>query len=232
MSKPRVWKLALITISLALVGVPAGQSAYAAPAASAIKGKVPSSGIGLAANLPEKGTGVLKNSTFYKRASKSRLWVQTPAGLVFRSCVYDVPSGSFADSIHDRITLPDGRVLPMKPCLYPRLTLPGAPTSTKAKTTPGRGLARGNGDWIDGFEADNLGNLGNLSVTIAAPYLPNHTNSSLFDYEWTALQSSDDSSLLQPAVGWGVLTVNTYRPPPTPATPKWPPTTTPRQEMQ
>jgi hypothetical protein len=213
MGKPRIWKLALIVLSLALVGVPAGQSAYAAPAASATTGKVPSSGIGLAANLPEKGVGVLQNSTYYERASKSRLWDQTPAGLVFRSCVYDVPSGSYVDSIHDRITLPDGRVLPMKQCLYPRLTLPGASVATKTKTAAAGSLARTNGNWIDGFEADNLPHLGGLSVSIAAPYPPNKTSSSLYEYQWTALQSSDGQSLLQPAVGWGGLSVSTYRAP-------------------
>jgi hypothetical protein len=213
MSRPCKWKLALIVLSLALVSVPAGQAAYAAPPGSAPTGKVPSSGIGLAANLPERGVGVLPNSTYYERASKSRLWAQTPAGLVYRSCVYNVPSGSYVDSIHDRITLPNGRVLLMKPCPYPRLTLPGTSTAPKPKTAAAGGLARSNGNWIDGFEADSLPHLGGLSVSIAAPYPPNRTNSSLWEYQWTALQSSDGQSLLQPAVGWGGLSVSTYRPP-------------------
>jgi hypothetical protein len=142
MGQPRKRKLSLIILSLALVSVPAGQAAYAAPPGSAPTGKVPSSGIGLAANLPERGVGVLPNSTYYERASKSRLWAQTPAGLVYRSCVYNVPSGSYVDSIHDRITLPNGRVLPMKPCPLPEAHPAGRLHRSQAEDGRRRGLGQ------------------------------------------------------------------------------------------
>jgi hypothetical protein len=213
MGRPRIWTLVLIIISLALVGVPAGRAAYAAPVASVTTAKVPSSGVGLAANLPEKGVGVVKNLTYYERARKSRLWGQTPAGLVYRSCMYNVPSGSYVDSIHGRITLPDGQVLPMKPCPYPRLVPPDTSTATKTPGATGSNLTYANGNWLDGFEADNLPRLDYLSANIAAPYPPNNTTGAPFEYQWTALAGDGGDSLLQPAVGWGSLSVSTYRPP-------------------
>jgi hypothetical protein len=205
--------LVLAVVSLILVSVPASLAAHAATMASAPTVKVASSGIGLPVNLPSKGVGVLQNSTYYERASKSGLWGQTPAGLVFRSCIYGVPNSSYVDSIHDRIILPDGRVLPMKPCPYPRLTPPNVSTATKSTAATGGTLSGNTANWIDGFEADGLPQLGYLTADLSAPYPPTLVNSALWEYQWTALGSLSANSLLQPAVGWGKLDVSTYRAP-------------------
>lgn len=212
MGRNRIWPLALAVVSLILVGVPAGRSAYAAPTASATAGKVPSSGIGLVANLPAKGVGLLRNSAYYERASKSSLWGQTPAGLVYRSCMYNVPSGSYVDSIHGRITLPDGRVVPMKPCPYPRLAAPSASPATTPTAAGGGTLnAQQNPNWLDGFEGDNLPQLSYLTASLAAPSPPTVGLNGLWGYQWTALASLSGDSLLQPTLGWGKLGVSTWR---------------------
>jgi hypothetical protein len=216
MCRNRIWTLILTIVSLIIVGIPASQTAHAAPTASAPTGKVPSSGIGLPANLPAKGVEVLQNSTYYERASKSSLWGQTLAGLVYQSCMYSVPNGSYVDSIHGRITEPDGKVLPMKKCPYPRLVPPGASPASGSTAAPGGTLTIPNtATWLDGIEADNLPHLYSLSASLAAPYPPNNTNvsPSLFEYQWTALGNVNAPALLQPALGWGRLTASTWRAP-------------------
>lgn len=215
MGRHRIWALGLTVVSLIVAGVPATHAAYAATMASAPAGKVLSSGIGLPANLTAKGVGVLRNSAYYERASKSRLWGQTLAGLVFRPCIYNVPSGSYVDSIHGRITEPGGRVLPMKRCPYPRLAPQNASPAARSTAATGGTLASNTSTWLDGFEADSLPHLYNLTASLAAPYPPNNTNvsNSLFEYQWTALGSLSAATLLQPAVGWGRLSVSNWRGP-------------------
>lgn len=200
--------------SLILVGIPAGQAAYAAPTATS---KVPSSGIGLATGLTAKGVDVVRNATYYARASKSSLWGQTLDGLMYKSCIYGVPNGSYVDSVHGRIIEPDGKVVQTPRCPYPRLVPPGTATeyvgTRSAAAGPDAALAYhpNTTTWMDGFEADSLPHLGSLTTDLAAPYPPNNTGS-FFEYQWTALASLGNS-LLQPAVGWGKLSVSNYRPP-------------------
>lgn len=213
MGRNRIRSLVPAVLSLILAGVAASQAAYAAPAPSAPVVKIPSSGIGLPANLPAKGVGLLRNAADYEKASKSSRWAQTSAGLVFRSCMYNVPSGSYVDSIHGRITEPNGRVLPLTRCPYPRLAAPNAaPAARPAPAATGGTLSGNTANWIDGFEADGLPHLGYLSATLAAPYPPTLGNGALWEYQWTALGSLSADTLLQPAVGWGKLvTQNTNR---------------------
>ncbi len=122
--------------------------------------------------------------------------------------MYNVPNHSYVDSIHGRIILPDGRVLPMKRCPYPRLTPSNAAPATTApaakSTAASGGTLAGNGPgWVAGFEADILPHLDYLSVDMAAPYPPNNTVHGLYEYQWTGFYSQSAQSLLQPALGWG-----------------------------
>jgi hypothetical protein len=199
--------------SLILVGIPAGHAAYAAPTAAS---KVPSSGIGLATGLTAKGVDVLQNAAYYARASKSSLWGQTLDGLMYKSCIYGVPNGSFVDSVHGRIIEPDGKVVLTPRCPYPRLVPPGAtkPAATRSAAAGPIAAAAYHPNtsiWLDGFEADGLPHMSNLTTELSAPYPPNNQGP-FYEYQWTALASLGNS-LLQPAVGWGKLSVSTYRPP-------------------
>jgi hypothetical protein len=117
------------------------------------------------------------------------------------------------DSIHGRITEPDGRVLPLKPCPYPRLIPPGAALSIRSAGATASTLIGNTPTWVDGFEADNLPHLSYLSATLAAPYPPTYGTGGMWEYQWTALGSLSANTLLQPSVGWGTLNVSTYRPP-------------------
>jgi hypothetical protein len=200
--------------SLILVGIPAGQAAYAAPAAAS---NVPSSGIGLATGLTAKGVDVVQNAAYYARASKSSLWGQTLDGLMYKSCIYGVPSGSYVDSVHGRIIEPDGKVVLTPQCPYPRLVPPGTATKFTATRSAATGSAAAAAyhpnisTWLDGFEADSLPHLSDLTTDLAAPYPPNNQGS-FFEYQWTALASLGNS-LLQPALGWGKLSVSNWRAP-------------------
>ncbi len=210
------WTIAAGVASLILLGIPAGQAAYAGSAAGTATSNVPSSGIGLATGLTARGIDVVQNATYYARASKSSLWGQTLDGLMYKSCIYGVPSGSYVDSIDGRIIEPDGKVVQTPQCPYPRLIAPGtaAATPAAAAAAPAATAATYHPNlatWLDGFEADSLPHMSGLVTDLAAPYPPNDQGS-FFEYQWTALASLGNS-LLQPALGWGKLSVSNWRAP-------------------
>jgi len=194
----RIRQVVAAIISTLIIALLASQAAQATPSAPITVSNAGPSGIGLALN--RTGAGTLANAPYYQRALKSSLWVRTPAGLVFHSCSYSVPNGSKVDSIHGQITLPDGRSLPVKPCAYPRLILPGTqhaltPMASNAQPATTSG-------WMQGFQEDGLAPLGYLTVEYAAPSAP--TQGTPEDIQWSALASdANGDSLLQPLVAWG-----------------------------
>lgn len=81
--------------------------------------------------MPPGGPDVLVNSTYYDRAINSSDWGNTPDGLVYKSCIYQIPSGVEVDSTHNEIIEASGATLPAPPCPYSRLLKPSAATATK-----------------------------------------------------------------------------------------------------
>lgn len=212
MNKRPIPALIVTIVSSLLIGLFAAHEANAAPMVSATLAKAVPSGIGLAPDLNRTAPGTLANATDYDKALRSSLWVRTPAGLVFRSCTYNVPNGSKVDSIHGGITLPNGRSLSMTRCAYPRLVQPKAPRSVQVdasqplKPTSAQAHGLTSHGWMQGFQEDRLPPLGYLDVSYAAPSAPAKTASDLEDYMWSALASDPTGgSLLQPAAGWGTV---------------------------
>lgn len=184
----------------------AGGEAHAASLQTATPSGIPSSGIGLKAGLPRAGTGVLADSNYYNRALKSKLWVRTSQGMVFHSCVYNVPNGSHVDSIHGTITRPDGQSQPLTPCAYPRL-LQSKQHSALANPSAASASPAGTNGWLQGFQEDALPPLGFLYGKYAVPNPPNQTASNLEDLAWSALAAGPggNNGLLQPLIGWGYV---------------------------
>jgi hypothetical protein len=190
-----------------MVGWAAGQAAQATPSATSGQARQAApatpSGIGLAAGLNQAGSGTLANATYYNRALKSTMWDRTPSGLVFHSCYYHVPNGSYVDSIRGRITQPNGRVSSMSRCAYPRLVEPKAtPAATPANTGAQPAAAASSGGWMQGFEQSGLPPMARLYVKYAVPNYPNVSGAE--DLQWSALATdANGSSLLQPLIGFG-----------------------------
>jgi hypothetical protein len=165
-----------------------------------------SSGIGLPGGLNNSGAGVLSSAVYYDRALRSKLWMPTPDGLVYRSCRYTVPDGSTVDSIRGRITLPTGAVRPLRRCAYPMLSRPGA-SSAPAAAGPSSHTA-GTDGWLLDFSAAQppSGPLASVTGNMAAPSPPNELYTSVDDFAFTAFQDYSSHSILQPIIGWGGLT--------------------------
>jgi hypothetical protein len=202
--RPRKWPIAAVTLVI-LGSLFTGAGARADSPPTAESWNASSSGIGLSTESPHAHVGVLQNATYYDRALKSKLWVRTPGGMVFHSCAYNVPNGSYVDSINDKITLPDGTVRKLTACAYPRLTQP-----VKSPAVSGASAAQprpaGTDGWMQGFQEDYLPPLGDLYVKYAVPSAPSQTSSSLTDIQWIAFASDPNGdSLLQPLLGWGYI---------------------------
>jgi hypothetical protein len=205
----RLISVALFTsIAVSLV---AGQLAVASPQAphSATATPAASSGIDLPLGLSGPNAVPLANATFYDRALRSPQWVQIGSGLVYKSCDYSVPNGSYVDSINDKFFLPDGKVETVKPCPYPRLVLPaskgasGKPQATSTQGKVGASAPLSSASVVQGYQQEfyenNVGPIGSLQVDQAAPAKPSAGSANLFD--WTGIESSDNSTLLQPILG-------------------------------
>lgn len=204
----RIRIAAVIALLTAVTLGTLGSSGIAGAAQSAPSGRsaVATSGIGMPEGLNNSGGGVLKNAVYYDRALKSKLWVPTPNGLVYQSCVYTVPNGSTVDTIHGRITLPTGAVRTLQRCAYPALASPAAPSASAAAGQPSSTAAT-NG-WLDQFSAavQSPHPLASVTGNMAAPSAPNEINTGAQDFAFTGFSASGTSSILQPVVGWGGLT--------------------------
>jgi hypothetical protein len=129
--------LSALAILPALAAAPAASASAAAPAGGP-------SGIGLAAG----GPAVLASAADYAKALTSPDWTSTPDGLVYDSCVYQIPQGATLDTTRDEIVLASGatRKLPAD-CRYPRLVQP-APAAA-ASTGTAAGPAAAHPDYLD-----------------------------------------------------------------------------------
>lgn len=67
---------------------------------------------------------VSDNAAAYAAASQSSDWVRTPGGLVNKSCVHHLATGS--KLVNDRVVTATGQVQAPDTCAYPRLVKPGS----------------------------------------------------------------------------------------------------------
>jgi len=220
-------RITALTASLVLAGS-LGTAAGAAQAA-ALKD---ASGIGLAVGSGKAHGYVLKDNDLAAKANKSSLWDKTPSGYVFHSCDYTVPNGSNVNSVTGVITLPNGKTENAKKCDYPRITddqtapPTGGPSSQQQATpnslpavTPANALAESAktgkppaasaSGWFQWFGNNNSGNrpFTYWYSKIATPAAPSVTSSGLSNFTWGGLGSHDNTTLLQPIVGWGPISV-------------------------
>lgn len=200
MSRLRLLASLVAVSALAAGGLSAAQPASAKPVA------VPSSGIGLPHGLNAAGSGVLANARYYDRALKSKLWDPTPDGLVFHSCSYSVPNGSTVDSIRGRITRPNGTVLAVSRCAYPRLVRPNPASAARVRATASAGPISSTSGWLYDFSdvQEPPHPLSEVSGLSAAPSSPAQPSSSVSNFAFTAFQSTG-SAIMQPILGWGYI---------------------------
>lgn len=184
----------LFTVGVTLAAV----TAVVAPSAAATAPPDPS-GIDMPAGLNQAGAGPLANSTYYQRALESPDWATTSGGLVFKSCVYNVPNGTEVDSVNNEFIMPNGTTQSVGVCAYPRLVMP---QSTQATTDRGTTVHPATDGWMQYFGQSGLPALGTLDAGYAGPTAPT-TGTTEEDFEFSGLQPSNGSSILQPVVGWG-----------------------------
>lgn len=132
----------------------------------------------------------------YAAAMKSPDWIKAPDGLVNKSCVIQVPSGT---AISDtQITLPSRRVIAYpKPCGYP--TLVARKAAANGSPSPGTILPATSG-WLRHTQWDSPSWLTGISSIDKVPSWPSVRGSQV-NYFFSSLQASQ--SIMQPVIGWG-----------------------------
>lgn len=154
--------------------------------------------------MPRGGPDVLVNSTYYNRAVKSREWGNTPDGLVYKSCIYQIPSGAKVDSTRNKIIEASGAALPAPPCPYSRLMKPSTAT-VEATKRPGAATPAAvtpfNTEWLIWASYFTSSPLDYMFTGYAVPYPP--TVPGATDYLFSSFRDSGGTSILQPVLGFG-----------------------------
>jgi hypothetical protein len=175
--------------------------ALAPPAARrAVRSPAGPSGIG----LPEGGPEILANSLYYDRALKSSDWGRTPDGLVYKSCVYQIPMGAKLDAERNEIIEPSGAKRTTPKCPYPRLLPPGAARQPHARAAirPDAVVDPLNQQWlISAWSSSGSSWFTSLSVDYAVPTAPSVAGAT--DYLFSSFTEGDGATILQPVVGYG-----------------------------
>jgi hypothetical protein len=188
--------LATASAVIVLAGVPA--SASPSSAKQAVSSSGDPSGIG----MPQGGPDVLMNSTYYDRALNSSDWGNTPDGLVYKSCVYQIPSGAEIDSTHNEIIEASGATLPAPPCPYSRLVRPATVTATtQSGVAAPAAVNPADTEWLGYATYSTSSPLNHMTTGYAVPYPP--TQPGATDYIFSSFQDSAVTSILQPVVGFG-----------------------------
>jgi hypothetical protein len=155
--------------------------------------------------MPQGGPDVLVNSTYYDRALNSSDWGNTPDGLVYKSCIYQIPSGAEVDSTHNEIIEASGATLPAPPCPYSRLLKPSAAAATKQSgTATPAAVNPGDTEWLIYAQYVTSSPLNYMATGYAVPYPP--TSPGATDYLFSSFRNSTDNSILQPVIGFGPTT--------------------------
>lgn len=188
--------LATVSAVIVLAGVPA--SASPSSAEQAVSSSGDPSGIG----MPQGGPNVLVNSTYYDRALTSTDWGNTPDGLVYKSCIYQIPSGAKVDSTHNEIIEASGATLPAPPCPYSRLVKPETVTATtQSGVAAPAAVNPANTEWLAWARLETSSALQTMTTTYAVPYPPTQPGGT--DYIFSSFQDHPLNSILQPVVGFG-----------------------------
>lgn len=196
--RPGALLAALATASavIILAGVPASASPNSAEQTASSSGDP--SGIG----MPQGGPDVLVDSTYYDRALNSSDWGGTPDGLVYKSCIYQVPSGAVIDSTRNEIVEASGTTLPTPPCPYSRLVRPATVTgTTQSGVTAPAAVNPSDTAWLARAVLTTSSALKTMATTYAVPYPP--TQPGATDYIFSSFQNSAGNSIIQPVVGFG-----------------------------
>jgi hypothetical protein len=178
---------------LASLAAPTAAGAAAAPAGGP-------SGIGLNTGGPQ----VLGSATYYGRALSSPDWTTTPGGLVYKSCVSQIPKGGTLDAADNTILLASGATRPIPDCPYPRLVQPAATAAAGASAPSVVGPF--DPDWLVAEQGTSeSGPLNELRVGMAVPSRPHDPVSSRADYLSAGFFAVTGSTewILEPTIGYG-----------------------------
>jgi hypothetical protein len=148
---------------------------------------------------------LLTDAVAYRQAVNSKQWVNTPSGLAYTGCVYQVPDhGTVRNNV---IIAPDGVRQQIKACQYPTLTYPGAknsPTISQPSTTAPSSepcFAQPNGTWW----ADSCSKSSNWVISMGQRQsVPsNPSKSGALIYLWGGLEDTSGDTVLQDVLTWG-----------------------------
>lgn len=210
--------MVIITVMVAAVmGIlaPNGQSARAARSVplrwqSVRDGSVPEvaglrSAQGSGKQAPGGSSGkpwIVYNPAAYHRAAKSKAWVYTPEGLMYKACTLRAPAHSTIAG--DEIILRSGARQQIKPCKYPTLAYPGAGKPAQPLSVipaPGPCYFGRGGDWWGATCWGSASPLTYLSEEYAVPTNPAKSGALMFF--WGGLQDANGDTVLQDVLTWG-----------------------------
>jgi hypothetical protein len=131
----------------------------------------------------------------YKAALASPDWVSTPDGLMYKTCVHQLPPGARVDG--NSIVLASGvRQPPFARCPHPRLVPPAAATAGKAPVKPSASTGWLADSW---WQAPQW--LSGITSNYTVPSNPS-VNGAL-NYFFSSLDNPINASIVQPVLIWG-----------------------------
>ena len=167
------------------------------------------SGIGLAKTGPK----VIASPVLFARALKSRYWTNTPEGMEYRGCFYELPKGTFVDSIHDKFILPSGATQHVSACPYPtivrsRASVPARHAAADLNPDSQQPAASLNPDsWLISSWWTSPTWLADLYVDYAVPTAPS-VYIGQGDFLFSSFENAAGNSIIQPVLGYGLIQGN------------------------
>jgi hypothetical protein len=151
------------------------------------------------------GPRVSSNPRAYAQALKSKDWVKTPDGLMYKTCVHQVSPGAVVNA-DGSITSASGARQLVASCKYPRLVQPGqASPAAKAGTGISPPVTSGWLGWAEKEQDPSFPNawLQRIWANYAVPAAPSVNGATIFIF--TAFQPPypNEESIIQPVLTYG-----------------------------
>lgn len=157
---------------------------------------------------------VVSNPAASARAMRSKDWVRTPEGLVYKSCSYLVPAGALVKAQAGgtgEIVKRSGAIVRIPRCGHPTLAYPRSSLTDAAKTMPSKVTPETASCapqspvnphwWVESCWRDSTW-LDYLNEEFSVPNDP-ADDGALF-FEFPGLADTGQDSILQPILNWGV----------------------------
>jgi hypothetical protein len=140
----------------------------------------------------------------YADASDSPDWAVTPDGLMYKSCVHQVPDGAMIDTTTDTVTLDDVVIAKYEPCPYKETIQNHDSAQTLAQKLDNDANALiplADGWWLSSFYS-SPNQITYVSANWTVPPAPVQTGATVFLFP--SAEPYAENAIVQPVLQWGV----------------------------